>query len=221
MPDLHPQQEQQPHPHAASDSFLVALTMVFSQHFWAFSASTTCPQPQAHFQYGIINTSIFLSASHMKHFSYKLIKRFEYINIMVRISDLELVEALRENARVSFTSLARRFSVTETAVRKRVRKLEAQGVIRKYTIDADMRKLGFQGKATIGVDTKPESYLRTLDALKRMRLVSCLCSCSGDHMMMVDGWFRDTAELGKFVKALEAMDGVTKVCPAIVGEKVK
>lgn len=140
---------------------------------------------------------------------------------MVRITDLELVEALRENARASFTSLAGRFGVTETAVRKRVRKLEQQGVIRKYTIEADMRKLGFQVKATIGVDTKPESYLRTLDSLKKMRMVSCLCSCSGDHMMLVGGWFRDTSELSEFVKMLESMDGVTKVCPAVVGEKVK
>jgi Lrp/AsnC family transcriptional regulator, regulator for asnA, asnC and gidA len=140
---------------------------------------------------------------------------------MVRISDIELVDALKENARISFTALAKKFSVTETAVRKRVRKLESNGTIRKYTIEADMRKLGFQVRATIGVDTKPESYLRALDALKKMRTVSCLCSCSGDHMIMVDGWFRDTEELGKFVKSLEGIEGVTRICPAIVTEKIK
>ncbi len=140
---------------------------------------------------------------------------------MVRISDLDLVNGLRENSRVTFTELARQFGVTETAVRKRVRKLEESGVIRKYTIEVDMRKLGFQVRATIGIDTKPENYLRTIDALKRMRTVSCLCSSSGDHMMMVDSWFRDTEELSKFVKSLEDMEGVTRVCPAVITDKIK
>jgi hypothetical protein len=55
--------------------------MALPQHLGAFSASTTFPHPQAHFQYAISNTSQWLSAFHMKHFSYKkLMKRFWYIN---------------------------------------------------------------------------------------------------------------------------------------------
>ena len=61
---------------------------------------------------------------------------------MVRISDKDIVDALRENARASFTELGRRFGVTETAIRKRIRKLEIQGVIMKYTVEIEPRKMG-------------------------------------------------------------------------------
>jgi Lrp/AsnC family transcriptional regulator for asnA, asnC and gidA len=140
---------------------------------------------------------------------------------MVRISDLDLLEALRENSRTPFMELARRFGVTETAVRKRVRKLEERGVIKKYTIDVDMRKMGYELKATIGLDTTPERYMSTIEKLKRMKNVMYLCSCSGDHMIMINRWFRNSDELSAFVKSLETMEGVTRVCPAVVTQEVK
>ncbi len=140
---------------------------------------------------------------------------------MVRISDLDLISELKENSRVSFVELAKRFGVTETAVRKRVRKLEDRGTIRKYTIDVDMKKIGYELKATIGLDTEPEYYMSTIEKLKKMKNVMCLCSCSGDHMIMVDSWFKSSDELTKFVKTLEGMEGVTRVCPAIVTQEVK
>ena len=146
---------------------------------------------------------------------------FEYIKVMVRISNLELLKALKENARVPFVELAKRFGVSETAIRKKVRKLEKEGVIRRYTVDIDPRKIGFDINALIGVDTKPESYIEALDRLKKMKDVMCMCSSSGDHMILLECWFADSEELSKFVKKLRNVDGVTKICPAIKRESIK
>ncbi len=140
---------------------------------------------------------------------------------MVRITNLELVEALKENARASFTELARRFGVTETAVRKRVRKLEADGVIKKYTIEVDPMKIGLRMNALLGVDTTPESYLSVIERLKRKKEVMCLRTSSGDHMILIDCWFPGMPELSRFVKSVESMEGVTKVCPAVITDKIK
>jgi Lrp/AsnC family transcriptional regulator for asnA, asnC and gidA len=140
---------------------------------------------------------------------------------MVRISNLELVKKLKENARVSYVDLAKHFGVSETAVRKRMKSLEAKGVIRKYTVDVDPKKIGFEVDALIGVDTRPEKYIQVLERLKGMNEVMRLCSSSGDHMLMVECWFENSGALAKFVKALEKTDGVTKICPAIINEKLK
>jgi len=146
---------------------------------------------------------------------------FEYINVMVRFSNLELLTALRENSRIPFVQLAKRFNVSETAIRKRVRKLEQDGIIKKYTIEIDPRKIGFDINALIGVDTKPEHYIPALEKLKKMRDVMCMCSASGDHMILLECWFENSAELSKFMKKLKTVEGVTKICPAIITEKIK
>jgi len=146
---------------------------------------------------------------------------FEYINIMVRISNLELLKKLRENSRVHYTQLARHFGVTETAIRKRIKKLEESGVIVKYTIDINPKKIGFESVALIGIDTKPEKYIKTIEELKRMKEVFTLCSSSGDHMILAECWFKNSKELSDFIKKIGRMDGVLKVCPAIITEKIK
>lgn len=140
---------------------------------------------------------------------------------MVRFSDLDLIKILLENARMPYVKIAERLGVTETAVRKRIAKLEREKVIERYTVQVDPRKLGFEIDALIGVDTMPEHFLHVLQHLKNMSEVISLYSSSGDHMILAECWFRNSAELTEFVKRLESLEGVTRVCPAILLEKIK
>jgi len=140
---------------------------------------------------------------------------------MVRISDIKIIHLLKENSRTPFVKIAKIFGVSETAIRKRVRKLEREGVIRKYTIEVDLKKLGFKVNVLIGIDTKPEYYISTLEKLKGMEEVMSLYSASGDHMILAECWFKNSEELTKFIKTLEMFRGITKICPAIILEKIK
>jgi len=126
-----------------------------------------------------------------------------------------------KNARTPYVKIAKMLGVSETAVRKRVKKLEKMGLIKRYTIEVDPKKIGFEIRALIGIDTKPERFISTLEKLKAMEEVISLYSASGDHMILVECWFRDSKELTSFVKKLEVIEGVTRVCPAIILEKVK
>jgi len=60
---------------------------------------------------------------------------FDYLSNVVRISDLEIIRILRENARIPFVKIAEDLGVSEIAIRKRVKKLEKDGIIRRYTIE--------------------------------------------------------------------------------------
>ena len=51
--------------------------------------------------------------------------------------------------------------------------------------------------------------------------VVSLYSSSGDHMILIECWFRNMEELTRFVESIERIKGVTRVCPAIVLEKIK
>lgn len=140
---------------------------------------------------------------------------------MVRISNLYLLRALKENSRIPFVKLAEKFGVSETAIRKRVRKLEREGIIKRYTIEVDPRKLGFEISALIGLDTTPEKYIYVLEVLKKRQEVVALYSSSGDHMITAECWFKKSSAMVRFVKWLEQTSGVVKVCPALILERLK
>ncbi|MGQ4832712.1 MAG: Lrp/AsnC family transcriptional regulator [Candidatus Asgardarchaeia archaeon] len=139
---------------------------------------------------------------------------------MVRISNFKLLKILKDNSRISYVKLAEIFGVSETAIRKRIRKLEQQGLINKYTIDLDPKKNGFE-MALIGIDTAPEKYLKIIEYLKDLDEVVSLYTTAGDHMIMAECWFESTVDLKKFIDQLEQTEGITKVCPAIVLQKIK
>jgi len=138
-----------------------------------------------------------------------------------KIPDLELLKLLRMNARISYSDLARHFGVSDTAIRKKIKKLEDEGIIVRYTVEVDHRKLGFHAVAIIGIDTRPETYISVLEALKKDENVVSMYSTTGDHMILIECWFRSSGELSEFVRRLENMEGVTKVCPSIILEKIK
>jgi Lrp/AsnC family transcriptional regulator for asnA, asnC and gidA len=140
---------------------------------------------------------------------------------MVRISDLNLIKILMNDSRLSYTKIARVLGVTEAAIRKRVKALEEKGVIKRFTIDVNPKALGYDLDVLIGVDTTPERYVKILEILKKMDEVIGLYTSAGDHMILLRAWFKNTDELNKFIHELESMEGVTRVCPAILLEKLK
>lgn len=140
---------------------------------------------------------------------------------MVRFSDIDLIKELQKNSKRSYVDLAKIFQVTETAIRKRVKLLETKGIIKGYNLFVDIRKLGYNINAIIGIDTRPEQYIAIMQNIKLDSDIINAYSTSGDHMIMIEKYFKNYTELEEYVKKLNKTDGITKVCPAIIIEKIK
>ncbi len=136
--------------------------------------------------------------------------------------DLEIVKALVKDARTPLTAIAKQLGVSEAAVRKRLAKLEREGVIEGYSAKVNPSKLGFTVVALVGVDVAPERYLEVASQLARLDEVKALYLTSGDHMVMMEVWARDGRDLMKFLsEKVSSLPGVLKVCPSIVIDRVK
>ena len=135
--------------------------------------------------------------------------------------DRVIVEALLEDSRTPYAQLARRLRITEAAVRKRVRNLEAAGVISKFTIRVDPSILGFESVAVIGIDTRPDSLVSVQSAVRRMRGVRYTSLSSGDHMLLFGVWCHNNEELRHMISRVKSMKGVTRVCPAVLLKNVE
>jgi len=134
---------------------------------------------------------------------------------------MDIVRELIRNGRETFTEIGRRLHVTEGAIRKRVRRLENKGVILGYDVDVNPKRLGYEINALIGLDTEPEEYVRISKWLTRNKQILKLWRATGDHMFLFECWFKDRKELEVFITKLEKKKGITKVCPAILLDRIK
>jgi len=65
------------------------------------------------------------------------------LKINVDEISLKILALLQKNARMSFTEIGKEIGLTSSSVAERVKKLEEQGIIEKYTINLNSEKLGF------------------------------------------------------------------------------
>ncbi|AFL95406.1 transcription regulator, AsnC family 4 [Thermococcus cleftensis] len=136
--------------------------------------------------------------------------------------DRIIIEMLTKDARTPFTEIAKVLGISETAVRKRVKALEEAGVIKQYTVVVDPSKLGYNLVSLTGVDTLPEKIFDVAEKLKEFDFVREVYLTSGDHMIMAEVWAKDGEDLSDIISnKIGRLDGVTKVCPAIILEKLK
>jgi len=136
--------------------------------------------------------------------------------------DRIIIDMLTRDARTPFTEIAKALGISETAVRKRVKALEEAGVIHQYTIVVEPSKLGYNLVSLTGVDTLPEKIFDVAAKLQEFEFVRKVYLTSGDHMIMTEVWARDGEDLSDIISnKIGKIEGVTKVCPAIILEKLK
>ena len=135
--------------------------------------------------------------------------------------DIKIINMLQKDASLSYSDLARQLGQNESTVRKRVLTLRERGVIKKYTIIVDNLKLGYNTIAVVGFDVDPGMLLETAQRLAELEEVRYVATSTGDHMIMAEIWGKDGRELSQILSKIGSIQGVKRICPSILLEKVK
>jgi DNA-binding Lrp family transcriptional regulator len=123
-----------------------------------------------------------------------------------KIDDL-IIEILSQNSRMSNTDIATKLVLSESAVRRRRRNLEASGRIRKYTIDVDDRDLS---SAITWVSVNPSVPTKQVsERMKGVKGVQVVYETAGqfDVAAIVTG--ANIIEVNKTIEGIRRIDGVT------------
>lgn len=142
-------------------------------------------------------------------------------NPLIDEKDIKIIEVLMSNARTSYSDLARMLGISDVAVIKRIRKLEQTGIIKKYTVVVDPKKLGYNSISITGIDIEPQNLFDVINFLKDKDYVKYLALTSGDHAVIAVIWARNSSELAKIHNEISSLPGVKRVCPAIVLDVIK
>jgi Lrp/AsnC family transcriptional regulator, leucine-responsive regulatory protein len=88
--------------------------------------------------------------------------------------DARIIEALAVDARVPMSDLARATGMSGPSITERVRKLEASGVIRRFTIELEPKMLGYTLEAIVRIKPRP-GQLHQVEKLiqNEPRFVTC------------------------------------------------
>lgn len=135
--------------------------------------------------------------------------------------DLKILKILMENSRASYNEIARAVGLSDVAVIKRVKRMEKEGVIRKYTVKIDPEKLGYKAVSITGIDVEPEHMFDVIEMLKSKDYVKYLAITSGDHSIIAVIWARDNDEMAKIHKEISEIGWVKRICPAIILDVIK
>lgn len=117
--------------------------------------------------------------------------------------DLQILNILQKNGRISLKELAAQVYLSSPAVSSRIEQLEKNHTIQGYQAVIDPIKMGYHIKAFVNLEVEPIQkkefypYIQTC-----VNVIECNC-VTGDYSMLLEVLFPSTYELDAFIGELQ------------------
>ncbi len=129
--------------------------------------------------------------------------------------DFVLLDALQKNASQRLEDLARIVHLSPSSVHERLRRLEAAGIIRNWTVKLDTAALGLGVLAFVGIrSTRPCSEL--LESLRAIPAIEESHSVAGELSLVLKVRVATTPALLELLDRLRQIDGIEQTETTIV-----
>lgn len=126
---------------------------------------------------------------------------------MIDATDFKILAELVENAKYSFAEIGRKLSLHPNVVAYRVNKLEKAGIIKDYTADLDLEKLGVAEQILVGAsfprDAERDDIIQKIAAIPQtVKVVSSL----GEPESIVFLVGKNKSEIEKLMSKLRSLN---------------
>ncbi len=127
-------------------------------------------------------------------------------------NDLKIIEILSENARSSLRDIAAVVNLSPSSIRNRMERLVKIGVIKKYTLELNHRKLGFEVQVIALITCQPGESDRIYWKLSKYSEISNVLRTSGPANFILMIQVKDISKLARFITGeLEKLEGVERI----------
>lgn len=148
------------------------------------------------------------------------------MNHILDEKDRKILELLKESSNLSTHKISKKTLIPITTVNNRIKRLKKEGIIKKYTIEVDNKKLGIGLSAYIFVQSSlkelKENKLKISELVKEIRQsrsVEFADNVTGNIDIVVKVNVKDIDELNNHVlNRLTSLQGVEKTVTAIILE---
>lgn len=130
--------------------------------------------------------------------------------------DRELIRLLQGDARITTTAMARELDLSRATVQSRIARLEAQGIIRGYTVRVSYEIEQRQIRAHVMISVFPKQNAEVSAALVKQAGVRALYAISGEYDLIAIIAAESTEEIDQIIDAVGQLDGVERTNSSIV-----
>lgn len=116
--------------------------------------------------------------------------------------DIQLLDSLEKNGRITYALLAKEVGLTSTAVGQRIQKMIDEGLIQGFGITLDKTKLGISIQAVISLKlnfAKLDAFNRLVKTFKEIEFCYRV---TGEDCMIMKVNLRDNAHLLDFINTI-------------------
>ena len=132
--------------------------------------------------------------------------------------DRKILSLLKEDARLPYAEIGKKVNLSAPAVHARVKKLEANGVISRYSIDIKPEAVGASLCAFVRI---AKSRGTSADLAKEFRKIKQIEEChavAGEDCIMVKLRVQSTHELAKLIDGIRELEGIDRTLTVVVLE---
>jgi len=127
-------------------------------------------------------------------------------------NDRKIIEILSSNARTSLRDIKKKVDLSPSSIRNRMERLVSLGIIKKYTVDVDYRKIGYDIQVLALITSKPSESDTLCKILSKYDEICEVHRTSGLANFICMVRVRDISELTKFITCeLEKLNGIERI----------
>ena len=109
--------------------------------------------------------------------------------------DLRLLSELKKDGNISVPTLSKKLNINASVLYSRIKRLLRIKMIKKFTIDIDESQLGYQVKASVGINRDPKFKDLIHNALMETAEVDHLCEVTGRFDIIISVLAKDLEQL--------------------------
>lgn len=137
-------------------------------------------------------------------------------------TDEKILAALVENSRTPISKISQKTEIPDSTISNRLKKLEKNQVITKYTTILNPEKIGINVSAIIIIQTETEKHENVEKELPKLREVSEVYSVSGEYDILIKLWAHTLDELNDIINSkIRTIDGIEELRELIVMDVLK
>lgn len=135
--------------------------------------------------------------------------------------DERILDELLKNSRRSYNQLADHLGISTGTVLKRIKDMESDGIIQRYSAILDNRKLGYEITAIIEVAASKGKLAEMETSVAKLSGICAVYDTTGTADVILICKFKHTDELSGFIKQLLNMPSVERTNTHLVLNTIK
>ena len=147
---------------------------------------------------------------------------FDKLGIHLDKTDIRILKLLANDSRISYAEIAREVHLSRMAVRERVMKMLEEGIIERFTVQLNSKKVGLNTPVFLQVKAVPNKLDDVANALEEYSQIESIYAMTGKNELYADAFVEDIESLEKFIfEKIYKIEGITEVEYNIITKKYK